>query len=214
MLVACVGPLGSSKSSALDRLCDDSLPETFSTHNEAPVKSQIGSTEYCSSNLNKGHCVPNQAMQTNQERLLRQSLSNSTLLGFTRHTSEQWLHLSEVGARRPDPQGLRAWERERTISSSGGGRSQYFAGHPGWPSQAFLALLSPKNWEDDGAGWRSVLDDAASRLMNSLMNAAELKADIRQFQEWRKHSEDLSQRFSAIVCCVQPLEAGQLLCEL
>ena len=96
MLVACVGPLGSSKSSALDRLCDDSLPETFSTHNEAPVKSQIGSTEYCSSNLNKGHCVPNQAMQTNQERLLGQSLSNSTLLGFTHHTSEQWLHLSEM----------------------------------------------------------------------------------------------------------------------
>ena len=47
----------------------------------------------------------------------------------------------------------------------------------------------------------SVAEDGfhtSSRLMNSLMNAAELKADIRQFQEWRKHFEDLSQRFSTV----------------
>ena len=45
-LGACVGPSGSGKSSALARLCDDSLPEAFSWDNEVPVKSQIGSTEY------------------------------------------------------------------------------------------------------------------------------------------------------------------------
>ena len=69
MLGACLWPLGSGKSSALAHLCDDSLPEAFSWDNEVPVKLQIGSTEYCSSNLNKEHCVPNQAMQTNQERV-------------------------------------------------------------------------------------------------------------------------------------------------
>ena len=42
VLVACVGPLGSSKSSALDRLCDDSLPETFSTHNELQFSRRLG----------------------------------------------------------------------------------------------------------------------------------------------------------------------------
>ncbi len=68
-LGACVGHSVSGKSTALARLCDDSLPEAFSWDNEVPVKLQIGSTEYCSSNLNKEHCVPNQAMQTNQERV-------------------------------------------------------------------------------------------------------------------------------------------------